>query len=100
MGLTGTPYDSGDAKREQGISKAGSPRLRALLIELSWAWLRFQPDSRITAWFNDRFGEGRRLRRIGIVAVARRLAVALWRFLKDGIVPDGAVWGRSAAVVI
>lgn len=91
-GLVPTPYDSGACSREQGISKAGNARLRAMLIELSWSWLRYQPDSELSRWFRERFGAGgKRSRRIGIVALARRLIIALWRYLETGVVPQGAV---------
>lgn len=90
-GLVGTPYDSGESTRERGISKAGNKRIRRLLVELSWYWLRYQPTSAITVWFNKRFAQGgKRMRRIGIVAVARRLLIALWRYAKFGEVPEGA----------
>ncbi len=90
-GLCGTPYDSGGSVREQGISKAGNKRIRCLMVELSWIWLRYQPDSVITMWFKERFaGGGKRMRRIGIVGVARRLLIALWRYVKFGDVPIGA----------
>lgn len=82
LGLTPTPYSSGQDQREQGISKAGNRRARAMLVELAWLWLRYQPDSALTQWFKTRFaGGGKRLRRIGIVALARRLGIALWRYL-------------------
>lgn len=91
VGMVGTPYDSGTMRRDQGISKGGDPRLRALLVELSWLWLRLQPNSAITQWFHERTqGAGKRGRRIMIVAVARRLAIALWRYIKHGEVPKGA----------
>lgn len=90
-GLTPTPFCSGNSRREQGISKAGNRRVRALAIELAWGWLRFQPDSALTKWFLEKFDEGKRSRKVGIVAVARRLLVALWRYLKHGVVPEGAV---------
>jgi transposase len=91
LGLTPTPHASGTIDREQGISKAGNRRVRALLTELAWSWLRFQPDSDMTLWFNRRFAcAGGRMRRVGIVALARRLAIALWRYLKDGEIPAGA----------
>jgi transposase len=91
VGLTPTPYDSGGSRREQGISKAGNRRLRALLVELSWMWLRHQPQSELSLWFERRFaGGGKRMRRIGIVAMARRLLVALWRYVHDGVIPPGA----------
>lgn len=92
VGLTGTPYDSGQARREQGISKAGNPRARAALIELAWFWLVHQPESELTRWFTTRVGERKgRMRKIAIVALARKLAVALWRYLETGLVPSGAV---------
>lgn len=91
VGLVGTPYDSGEMRQDQGISKQGDPRLRGLLIELSWMWLRYQPNSAITQWFAERTqGQGKRHKRIMIVAVARRLAIALWRYLRDGVIPAGA----------
>ena len=92
-GLTPTPYASGDTAHEQGISKAGNRRVRSLMIELSWLWLRNQPNSGLTQWFERRFGGGgKRMRRIGIVALARRLLIALWRYLNDGVVPEGAIF--------
>jgi len=91
-GLTPTPYDSGDSTREQGISKAGNKRVRKLMIELSWLWLRYQPDSALSRWFETRFGKGgKRMRRIGIVALARKLLIALWRYLEHGALPEGAI---------
>jgi transposase len=91
LGLVPTPYASGDSEIEQGISKAGNRRARSLLVELSWSWLRLQPASALTRWFNRRFASaGKRMRRVGIVALARRLAIALWRYLQDGEIPAGA----------
>ena len=91
VGLTPTPYQSGDSHVEQGISKTGNRRVRVLLVELAWSWLRYQPQSALSQWFNTRFaGGGGRARRIGIVAVARRLAIALWRYLEFGVMPSGA----------
>jgi len=91
-GLTPTPYDSGDSTREQGISKAGNKRIRKLMVELAWLWLRYQPNSQLSQWFEHRFGSGgKRMRRIGIVALARKLLVALWRYLEHGVLPQGAV---------
>ena len=90
-GLTPTPYQSGESHREQGIAKAGNRHVRAMAIEIAWGWLRFQPESALTRWYQERFGHGSsRLRRIGIVALARKLLIALWRFLETGVVPDGA----------
>jgi transposase len=90
-GLTPTPYDSGGSLREQGISKAGNARVRTLAVEMAWVWLRFQPQSRLSQWYTQRFGQGgKRMRRIGIVAMARRLLIDLWRYLEQGVVPEGA----------
>lgn len=90
-GLTPTPYDSGKSLREQGISKAGNPRIRALAVEIAWAWLRFQPQSKLSQWYMKRFaGGGKRMRRIGIVAMARRLLIDLWRYLEYDKLPEGA----------
>jgi transposase len=98
VGLAGTPYDSGDTHVEQGIAKTGNRRVRWLLVELAWSWLRYQPQSTLSKWFNERFaGGGARLRRIGIVALARRLVIALWRFVKDGVIPDQAALKPVAA---
>jgi transposase len=97
FGLTGTPFDSGQSSREQGISKSGNARARTLAIELSWLWLRYQPDSALSLWFKRRVGDQKgRVKRIAIVALARKLMVALWRFLTLGLVPDGAIV-RAAA---
>lgn len=91
-GLAPTPYDSGDSQREQGISKAGNKYVRATMIELAWSWVRYQPQSPITRWFEKRFARGgKRIRRIGIVAVARKLLIALWRFVEQGVVPEAAI---------
>jgi transposase len=91
LGLTPSPYASGESETEQGISKAGNRRVRTLMVELAWSWLRYQPQSELSKWFNRRFaGGGKRMRRIGIVALARRLAIALWRYLEDGLIPHGA----------
>ncbi|HSX77287.1 MAG TPA: IS110 family transposase [Candidatus Saccharimonadia bacterium] len=91
-GFTPTPYQSGESAREQGITKSGNRHVRWMTTELAWSWLRFQPDSALSVWFRERFGSGgKRLRRIGIVAVARKLLIALWRFLETGVIPAGAV---------
>lgn len=90
-GLTPTPYTSGESHREQGISKAGNKRIRTLIVEISWSWLRYQPRSELSRWFNERFAHGgKRMRRIGIVALARKLLIALWRFRTHGLIPEGA----------
>lgn len=90
-GLVGVPYASGATAREQGVSRAGLSRVRGVAVELAWLWRRYQPDSELTRWFERRWGaEGKRARKIGIVAMARRLMVALWRYLETGVVPAGA----------
>lgn len=92
IGLVPSPYLSGQGGKEQGISKAGNGRVRHLAVEISWVWLRYQPGSRLSQWFQQRFGGGgKRMRRIGIVAVARRLMISLWQYLQYGVVPEGAV---------
>ena len=92
FGLAGTPYDSGESRREQGISKAGNRRARRMAIELAWLWLRHQPGSALSCWFRQRVGALKgRIRRITIVAMARKLMVALWQYLTIGVVPTGAV---------
>ena len=91
VGLTPTPYASDGSEREQGINKAGNRHVRRILVQLAWGWLRYQPESALSRWFQARFGAGRgRMRRVGIVALARKLFVALWRFVDFGVVPDGA----------
>jgi transposase len=98
VGLVGTPYNSGQSDREQGISKAGNARVRATLVELAWLWIRYQPESNLTTWFNTRYaGQNKRLRRIGIVAVARRLMIQLWHFLEHGVDPPGAIISKAPA---
>jgi transposase len=90
-GLTPTPYQSGDSDHEQGISKAGNRRLRTMAIEIAWCWLRYQPASALSVWYQKRFAKGSsRQRRIGIVALARKLLIGIWRFLETGEVPAGA----------
>ena len=92
FGLAPTPYASGGLRRELGISKAGNPRARTAAIELAWMWLHWQPQSALARWFAERTrGAGSRVRRVAIVAVARRLMIALWRYLAAGVVPEGAV---------
>lgn len=90
VGLTPTAYQSGDSSREQWISKAGNRRLRRILVELAWCWLRWQPASRLSEWYERRFGSGPRTRKVGIVALARKLLIALWKWLEQGEVPQGA----------
>ena len=90
-GLTATPRESGDTHQELGISKAGNVRIRGLAIELAWSWVRRQPTSGLTQWYRRRFSGSPRQRRIGIAAVARKLLIALWRYLETGVLPEGAV---------
>lgn len=91
VGLTPTPYGSGQTEREQGISKAGNKHVRGLVVELAWLGLRWQPGSALSQWYERRFGSGnKRVRKIGIVALARKLLIALWRYLEQGELPAGA----------
>jgi transposase len=90
-GLAPTPYSSGNSQIEQGISKSGNRRVRKLMIELGWYWLRYQEQSTLSKWFTERFAlGGKRMRRIGVVALARKLLIGLWRYLEEGVVPEGA----------
>lgn len=103
VGLTPTPYQSGSSAREQGISKAGNRQLRQMMVELAWCWVRWQPESELSQWFYARFGVGggRRSRKVGIVALARKLLIALWRYLEHGEIPKGAKlvpWQAKAKV--
>ena len=92
VGLTPMPYDTGTTTREQGIGKDGSRWVRGIAIERAWAWLRFQPESALSQWYQRRFGHGsKRLRKIGIVALARKLLIALWHWVEHGVLPEGAV---------
>ena len=91
-GLTGVPYRSGTVMREQGISRAGLAQVRAIAVEVAWVWVQWHPSSELTQWFQRRFAHGGPgQRRVGIVALARRLVIALWRYSRDGVVPAGAV---------
>lgn len=107
-GLTATPYSSGDSERDQGISKAGNRRLRWVMVELAWSWLQYQPQSALSRWYRRRFGGGtKRQRKIGIVALARKLLVAFWKYLAHGEVPEDAAvvpWceklGRRLSAVV
>lgn len=90
-GYAPVPHQSGQEDRNWGISKAGNRSIRSLYVELAWRWIRLQPESEITHWFNERFAKGNsRVRKIGIVAVARKLLIAMWHFLEHGVVPEGA----------
>ena len=91
VGLTPTPFQSGNSRREQGISKAGNVPVRRMMVELAWGWLRWQPESALSGWYERRFAHnGARARKVGIVALARKLLVALWRYLERGEIPAGA----------
>ena len=90
-GLVPMPHQSGSSYRENGISKAGNRHIRAMAIEIAWGWLRYQPESELTIWYEQKFGQGsKRMRKIGIVALARKLMIALWRYLETGAIPEGA----------
>jgi transposase len=90
-GLVSAPYDSGTTRIDQGLARSGLPAVRRIAVEIAWAWVRYQPTSALTQWYHDRFGGGGAvLRRIGIVALARRVIIALWRYGTQGIVPEGA----------
>jgi transposase len=92
VGVTPTPYDSGESVKEQGISKAGNRHVRAIAVELAWSWIRHQPESKHTLWFMERFAEaGKRARKVGVVGLARRLMIDFWRFLECGVIPEGAL---------
>lgn len=91
VGLTPTPHQSGELRRELGIDKGGNKRARWMAIELAWAWLRFQPQSALSQWYEQRFAHGGpRIRKVGIVALARKLLIAFWRYLETGVLPEGA----------
>ena len=91
-GLVSAPYASGTTRIDQGLMRSGLPAVRRIAIEIAWAWLRYQPTSALTQWDHQRFaGGGARLRRLGIVAVARRVIIALWRYVEYGVVPEGAL---------
>jgi len=91
-GLTPMPHQSGEEDHELGISKVGNRHIRAMAIEIAWGWLRYQPNSELSLWYQRRFGKGsKRLRKIGIVALARKLLIAIWRYLEFGTLPAGAV---------
>jgi transposase len=92
VGLVPAPYQSGETTHDQGITRAGNKHVRRLMVQLAWSWVRFQPDSALTHWYQNKFGHGsRRLRRIGIVALARKLLIALWHYVERGEIPEGAI---------
>ena len=98
--MTSTPYQSGNTLHEQGIDKAGNVWLRRVAIQLAWSWVRWQPHSQLTRWFNEKFASaGRRQRRVGIVAVARKLLIALWRYALGAPLPDAMI-GQDMVYVL
>lgn len=97
VGLVPAPFQSGQTSHDLGITRAGNKHVRWLMVQLAWSWVRFQPQSALAQWYQRRFGGGgRRLRRIGIVALARKLLIALWRLVKDGVIPEGAAVTAAA----
>jgi transposase len=98
VGITPMPYQSGGMDRDRSISRAGNPRARTTMIQLAWLWLRYQPDSALAIWFRERVGTLKgRTRRISIVAMARKLLIALWRYVETGVVPAGVVLRSNSA---
>jgi transposase len=91
LGFAPAQYASGDTSRDQGITRAGNKRLQSVMVQLAWGWARWQPQSALTRWYQERFGRGKRARRVGIVALARKLLIALWRYATAGVLPPGAV---------
>ena len=98
VGLVPAPFQSGETAHDQGITRAGNKHVRRLMVQLAWSWRRYQPTSALTQWYERRFGRGsRRQRRIGIVALARKLLIALWRYVEHGEIPEGAIVKGQAA---
>jgi transposase len=95
LGFAPLKYDSGESSRDQGISRAGNNRLQSVMVQLAWSWVHWQPQSALTGWYRERFGRGKRTRKVGIVALARKLLIALWRYATTGSVPTGAVLRRA-----
>ena len=91
LGFAPAKYDSGDSSRDLGITRAGNKRLQSVMVQLAWGWVHWQRQSALTQWYQDRFGRGKRTRKVGIVALARKLFIALWRYVTDGVIPAGAV---------
>jgi len=93
IGLAPSPYDSGESRRSQGISKAGNGLVRGVMVQAAWLWLQHQPNSALSQWFRQRTqGHSKRVRCIMIIALARKLAIALWRYLEQGLIPEGATF--------
>ena len=100
-GLSPTLYGSGELEREQGISKAGNRLVRWMMVQLAWCWLQYQPQSELSQWYQRRFGQGKsRVRKIGIVALARKLLIALWKYLETGLVPAGAEVVKAKKIAV
>jgi transposase len=97
LGFAPAKYDSGESTRDQGICRAGNRRWQPVAIQLAWNWVRWQPLSALTQWYHAHFGSRKRARRIGIVALARKLIIALWRYVTTGVIPEGAVLKTAAA---
>ncbi len=95
LGFAPAKYDSGASERDQGISRAGNTRLQSVMVQLAWGWVHWQRQSALTRWYQERFGRGKRARRVGIVALARKLLIALWRYATAGVLPVGAVLKRA-----
>jgi transposase len=91
LGFAPAHYDSGDSHRDQGITRAGNKRLQSVMVQLAWGWVHWQRQSALTRWYQERFGRGKRARRVGSVALARKLLIALWRYATTGVLPVGAV---------
>jgi transposase len=91
LGFAPARYESGEMSRDQGISRAGNRRWQSVMVQLAWGWLKWQPQSGLTRWYRARFGPGARARKIGIVALARKLLIALWRYATGGACPSGAI---------
>ena len=91
LGFAPAKYDSGASSRDQGITRAGNKRLQSVMVQLAWSWVHWQRQSALTRWYQERFGRGKRARRVGIVALARKLLIALWRYATAGVLPAGAV---------
>jgi transposase len=91
LGFAPAKYDSGESERDQGISRAGNTRLQSVMVQLAWGWVHWQRQSALTRWYQERFGRGKRARRVGIVALARKLLIALWRYATAGVLPAGAL---------
>jgi transposase len=91
LGFAPLKYESGETSRDHGISRAGNDRLQATMVQIAWGWVQWQPQSALPRWYLARFGTGTRARKVGIVALARKLLIALWRWATAGVLPAGAI---------